>query len=204
MPTKRTKDKAHWIFTGISFSLAIAALIISIFEFGESKLANRLMMEPNIDIVGVNRREAKEFHFMISGIGKVDINEIYYEYVILSMNKENEFEEHEHVSDNLNGLLKAGKKMPLKIELANSILPNKDPIISPIVEVIIDPIIFIGLKTKYRREIDSKPFENKFYYYTYPDTTKTYFRSGPIKLEDMTARLWWSAIRQIDEAFQVF
>ena len=204
MLTKRTKDKAHWIITWITAGLAVLAFFVSICELGESKLANRLMMEPHIDIVGLNKREAKEFYFMISNLGKVDVNDIFYEYVILSRNKDLKFREHEHVSNHLDGVLKAGKKIPLKIESANSILPNKSPIISPIIEVIIDPIVFIGLKIKYRREIDSKSFENTFYYYTYPDTTKTYFRSGPIKLENMTAKLWWSAIIQIDEAFQIF
>jgi hypothetical protein len=198
----KRKETIHWVVTLITALVAILAYFNSRAQLKESKLANRLKLEPYIDVVGVNGKEAKKFHFLINNLGKVDVHIIYYEYVILKMNKNNIFTEHKHASDDLSTALKAGKKSPLKIELDNSILDDKPRIISPIVDIIIDPIVFIGLRIKYRREVDSRPFENTFYYYAYPDTTRSYFGTGPIKLEDMQARLWISAIIKIDEVFQ--
>jgi len=202
MPSKETMDITNWIITIFALVVACAALVIAIFELRQSKISNILEMEPHIDIVGVNKKTTKEFYFTISNLGKVDINEIYYEYVVLSRDKDSKYIEHQHVSDDLDGVLKAGKEMPFKIILNKSILPEGPRVISPILDPIIKTIVFIGLKIKYRREVDSKPFEEKFYYYVLPDTSKSYFRSGPIKLENMTARMWMSDIMRIDEALQ--
>jgi len=204
MPTKTTWDKIHWFITILTALFVIPAFVISVMELGESKIANRLLIEPYIDIVGQNKPKPKEFHFMINNLGKVDVKDIYYEYIILSRHgANNEFRKHIHGSNDLDVILRAGKKMTFKIELDDYIFPKKI-LIDPIIKVIIDPIVFIGLKIKYKREIDSRPFQDTFYYYTYPNPTETNFASGPIKLENMSARLWWDAVKEIDNAFQSF
>lgn len=156
-----------------AFLFSAAALIISLFALRESQLANRLVIEPYLEIQStpVNKETGKpkeQVLFLIKNSGNVDIRNVRLRWVEFSPKSSTVISSVFEIAD----LLRIREAKPFLIDLTGDIEPiKKETLKTPEGKEIYSMqfrLYFLGIKLEYRRASDSKLFEKVEYFVMSP------------------------------------